>query len=135
MIDVSCAIIVREKKILAVQKSGKSDHPFQWEFPGGKIKPDETAEASVLREILEELTLELEILKALQPIEHDYKTKQIRLFPFVCHIKKGTLQLTEHLALRWLTASELEELQWAEADRQLIQKNMHFFNSAEKWTL
>ncbi len=133
MIEVSCAIIVENNTILAVQKDGKSDHPFCWEFPGGKVKEHETAAMSIIREIAEELLIHVEIEKTLSPVEYDYGIKQIRLIPFVCRIKKGTLQLTEHADFRWLKASEIMNLNWAGADLELIRVNQNFFNSEQKW--
>ncbi|OFX31561.1 MAG: hypothetical protein A2W90_08785 [Bacteroidetes bacterium GWF2_42_66] len=128
MIDVSCAIITEKGKILAVQRGPGTDHPFQWEFPGGKIRKDETAEESILREIQEELSVEIEITGQLEPVEHDYGIKQIRLIPFVCQIKNGSLQLTEHIASRWILPNQTKILEWSEADRKLIQKNSNFFS-------
>ena len=67
MIDVSCAIITEGEKILAVQRGTETDHPFQWEFPGGKIKNGELPEASICREIQEELSVGIEITGKLIP--------------------------------------------------------------------
>ena len=127
MIDVSCAVIVHDGKVLAVQRGPETDHPFQWEFPGGKIRNNETPEESIRREILEELSVEIEISEKLLPIEYDYQIKQIRLIPFVCSIKKGDIQLTEHVALQWILQNETETLNWSEADMKLIDTNSEFF--------
>jgi 8-oxo-dGTP pyrophosphatase MutT (NUDIX family) len=54
MIAVCCAIILKNSKILAVQRGVESSHPNQWEFPGGKIHANETAEQCIIREIEEE---------------------------------------------------------------------------------
>jgi len=129
MIDVSCAIIIYKNKLLAVQRGAKTDHPFQWEFPGGKVKPGETAEASIIREIQEELSIGVEVLDRLEYIEHDYKIKQIRLIPFICRIKSGMIQLKEHIDLRWILPGETDSLSWSEADRMLIQKNSDYFSN------
>ena len=59
MIEVSCAIIIKDSKILAVQRGPESSHPWKWEFPGGKIHPGETAAECVIREIEEELQLRI----------------------------------------------------------------------------
>ena len=55
MIEVCCAIILKESKILAVQRGPESSHPWKWEFPGGKVNPDETVEECIVREISEEI--------------------------------------------------------------------------------
>lgn len=100
MIDVCCAILVKDFKILAVQRGPDSSHPWQWEFPGGKIHSDETSEECIIRECKEELSIEIKVLSHFDSVEFDYKTKQIRLIPFVCEIVSGEIMLTEHLAQR-----------------------------------
>ena len=55
MIDVCCALIYHEGRLLAVQRHADTDHPNQWEFPGGKIETGETAFECIKREIKEEL--------------------------------------------------------------------------------
>ncbi len=66
MIDVTCAIILRDGKILATQRSEKMNLPLKWEFPGGKIEQNETPGNCLQREIREELNLEIELLKKLE---------------------------------------------------------------------
>jgi len=123
MIEVCCAIIVKESKILAVQHGPNSGHPWKWEFPGGKTNLDESYEHCIVREIEEELTINLEVIKQLKAIEFDYGNKQISLIPFVAQIIAGEINLTEHVALSWFTFDEWEFLDWLEADRKLIQEN------------
>ncbi|HZY24320.1 MAG TPA: NUDIX domain-containing protein, partial [Bacteroidales bacterium] len=60
MLNVTCAVIRNEdNKILVVQRGEDSDHPFKWEFPGGKLDPEETEEECIIREIDEELSMEI----------------------------------------------------------------------------
>ncbi len=125
MIEVSCAIIVRNAQILAVQRGPESSHPLKWEFPGGKIQKEETAEACIIREIEEELTIEISIVAQLDAVEFDYGTKQINLIPFVCRIKNGQIVLTEHVAECWINPDNWQSLDWAAADYELILKNLN----------
>jgi 8-oxo-dGTP diphosphatase len=123
MIDVCCAIIIKDTKILAVQRGPESSHPWQWEFPGGKIHFDENAEQCIVREINEELSVEVDVLERLQSIEFDYGTKQIRLIPFVCQIISGEIILTEHVAKKCFLLEEWKSLNWSGADYELILRN------------
>jgi len=123
MIEVSCAIIIKDSKILAVQRGPESSHPWKWEFPGGKIHPDETAAQCVIREIEEELRLRIEVQEQLEYIEFDYGTKQIRLIPFICKITSGEIVLTEHVAKCWFDLDEWQTIDWSGADHELILKN------------
>ena len=121
MIQVACAIIIDRGKILIAQNNESSDHAFQWEFPGGKVKTGETEKECIVREIEEELNLTVEVVEALTPVEYDYKIKAIRLIPFVCSLVSGEMKLNDHKAVKWMTIDELGELDLAEADKVLIQ--------------
>ena len=132
MIEVSCAIIIKDSKILAVQHGPGSSHPWKWEFPGGKIHTDETAVQCVIREIEEELMLRIEVLSELECIEFDYGIKQIRLIPFVCRITSGELFLTEHVDKCWFDPNKCQAIDWLGADRELILKNQESIEAGIK---
>lgn len=120
MLKVTCALIIQNKKVLITQNNAGSDHPFQWEFPGGKIKEHESANDCIQREIKEELELEIGILSKVNPVEFDYGIKQIILIPFICSIKKGEIKLNEHHAFRWVDIDELNDIDFSAADKKLI---------------
>lgn len=123
MIEVCCAIIINEGKMLAVQRGPLSSHPWKWEFPGGKINVSESAEQCIVREIEEELIIQVKIIQRMEAVEFDYGTKPLLLIPFICQILSGTINLTEHVASRWIEYQQWESIDWAEADRELILKN------------
>lgn len=123
MIEVSCAIIVRNAQMLAVQRGPESSHPLKWEFPGGKIQDGETAAECIIREIEEELTIGIDLVAQLDAVEFDYGIKQIKLIPFVCRIKNGQIVLTEHVDKCWLKMDQWQSIDWSAADYELILKN------------
>lgn len=117
MIDVSCAIIRNdESEILVVRRGENTDHPLKWEFPGGKIKRGETAEDSIIREIDEELSMDIIITDDLPEVEYDYGIKQVRLFPLVCDTLSDEPVLTEHISYKWIGNDELKDVDLCEAD-------------------
>ncbi|WP_346855385.1 NUDIX domain-containing protein [uncultured Draconibacterium sp.] len=120
MIQVTCALIVSEGKVLIAQNKEDSDHPFQWEFPGGKLKAGETEEQCICREIKEELELEIRILERLLGVEYDYGIKKIMLIPFVCSIESGELKLNDHIITAWVEMAELGTVDFSAADKKLI---------------
>ncbi|MGY0040798.1 NUDIX domain-containing protein [Pedobacter sp. NJ-S-72] len=76
MIDVSCALIIsHEGQILVAQRSLNMHLPLKWEFPGGKVEPGESAEDCLIREIREELAVEIKIVKKMTPSIHDQGNK------------------------------------------------------------
>jgi 8-oxo-dGTP diphosphatase len=117
MIDVTCAIIRNEdNEVLIVQRSEKTDHPLKWEFPGGKIAGGETAEDCIIREISEELSIDIVICGQLKPVEYDYRHKQITLIPFICDTLEELPLLTEHVDFKWINAEDLVKVDFSEAD-------------------
>ncbi|NQU84732.1 MAG: (deoxy)nucleoside triphosphate pyrophosphohydrolase [Mariniphaga sp.] len=117
MVNVVCAIIIKEGKILVTQLGSKSDHPYKWEFPGGKVKSGESPEDTIIREIKEELQISIQVKQTLEAISYNYGFKEICLIPFICEIIEGNPVLTEHIQLNWITFDELQELNLVEADR------------------
>jgi len=129
MIQVCCAIIINDCRILAVQHGADSSHPFLWEFPGGKIKPDESAEQCIIREIEEELAVKITVLTRFDSIEFNYGVKQICLIPFACVIENGELILTQHIAKQWFHIDDWQNINWLEADREWIIRNFKALKS------
>lgn len=120
MIKVTCALIVDANKMLLTQKDGNSSHPFQWEFPGGKMQADETAANCIRREINEELELDIEIIRKLQPVAYDYGFREIELVPFLCKISSGKIKLNEHIDYQWVKWDEVGRMDLSAADYKLL---------------
>ena len=117
---VTCAIIINRGKILVVRNGPESDHPYQWEFPGGKINNGETPGECISREIMEELGISIRILKKMHVVQWDYGFKKIELIPFLCAIKTGDIKLTEHVQFLWKDFESLPGVDLSEADCELI---------------
>ena len=127
MLHVTCAVIRNEdNQILVVQRGEATDHPFKWEFPGGKLKPKETEEECIIREIDEELSMEIIICGRLSEVEHDYGHKQIRLIPFICDTLNEMPVLSEHIDYKWIDTEDIIKVDFSEADifvaRDYLQK-------------
>lgn len=129
MIEVCCAIICEGSKFLAVQKGSGSSHPMKWEFPGGKIQENETPEHCILREIKEELGIEIQILEQLNSVKFNYPDKCILLIPFLCLAISGQITLTEHVKIKWFEYDQWKTIDWVDADAELISKNQELLKS------
>lgn len=114
-IKVVAAIIQKENKILAT-KRGYGEFINMWEFPGGKIESGETKEEALIREIKEELNIEISVDKFAIDIEYQYPNFYLFMSCFMCSIKEGSIELLEHNDGKWITKEELNTLNWLPAD-------------------
>ena len=120
-IEVVAAIIIRDGKLFATQR-GYGEWKDWWEFPGGKIEPEESQEDALRREIREELATEIEVGTLLSTIEYDYPKFHLTMHCYLCTIISGELSLLEHEDARWLTTDELDSVKWLPADKDVIEK-------------
>lgn len=114
-IKVVAAIIQKENKILAT-KRGYGEFINMWEFPEGKIESGETKEQALVREIKEELNIEISVDKFAIDIEYQYPNFYLFMSCFMCSIKEGSIELLEHNDGKWITKEELNTLNWLPAD-------------------
>ena len=119
-IQVACAIIENGGKVLSTQRSESMSLSLKWEFPGGKINDGENPTECLKRELHEELGIDAMVGQPLSPVNHNYPTFSVTLYPFICTIICGEITLHEHVALAWLAPDELHMLDWAEADLPVL---------------
>lgn len=119
-LHVACAIIEKEGKILAAQRSAITTLPLKWEFPGGKIEAGESPEECLQRELNEELGVSVHINSAFSPSTHSYPDFTVTLYPFSCRVSEGIITMYEHHSLAWIEPERMSELDWAAADLPVI---------------
>ena len=121
-IPVTCAIILFEDKILAVQRSETMKLPLKWEFAGGKIESGESEIDCIKREVFEELNIHIDVKNKLTPVTHQYPNFKIELIPFTAEYLSGELKLKEHCNFILANNEELTKLDWAEADLPILKE-------------
>ena len=120
-IEVVAAIIHEDGKILATQR-GSGDFAGMWEFPGGKIEPGETPEQALVREIQEELEVEIVPEEFLVTVEHTYPTFHLTMHCFMASTASGApIHLLEHSAAKWTSPAELDSVNWLPADVKVVE--------------
>lgn len=124
-VKVVAAIIIHENKIFATQR-GYGEFKDGWEFPGGKIEPGETPQEALIREIKEELDIEIDVKDFLETVEYDYPEFHLSMDCFFCTIKSGEVVLKEHEAAKWLTSETLDSVEWLPADQGLIRSIQNY---------
>lgn len=111
--------IDNEDKIFSTAR-GYGEYKGWWEFPGGKIEPDETPQQALVREIKEELTADIEVGDLIQTIEYDYPDFHLSMDCFWGRVTSGRLILKEAEAAKWLGMDELDSVKWLPADLELV---------------
>lgn len=118
--SVVAAVIIRDGKLFATQR-GYGAYKDWWEFPGGKIEAGETPQQALRREIREELATDISVGPLLHTVEYDYPEFHLSMQCFLCAIENGNLTLLEHEASCWLSADELDSVQWLPADLDVLE--------------
>jgi len=121
-ITVVAAVIKKDDKIFCAQRKDSGEIAKKWEFPGGKIEQGETPEAALIREIKEELTVDIAVGEFLITVNHDYSNFSITMHAYSATILDGTIKLLEHIDSSWLTQEELHRLDWAAADLPIVER-------------
>ena len=126
-IQVVAAVIFHDWKVLCVQRAGheKEYVSLKWEFPGGKVEVGESREEALVREIREELAVDIEVSEFLMTVEHAYPDFHLTMHVFKCVLEQGEITLNEHVDMKWLAVEELGSLDWAAADVPVVESLMH----------
>ncbi|MBR6466087.1 MAG: (deoxy)nucleoside triphosphate pyrophosphohydrolase [Bacteroidales bacterium] len=118
-IEVVAAVIVRDGRVFATQR-GYGDFKDMWEFPGGKMEAGENREDALKREIREELAADISVDSFIDTVEYDYPKFHLILHCFLCSLETKEVHLLEHESSRWLSADELDSVDWLPADLSVI---------------
>ncbi len=112
------AAIVRDGRVLACRRTAPAGTAGRWELPGGKVEPGESPEAALVREVREELGVVIRLIRWLAseaPIADD-----LVLRAALADLVSGEPHPVEHDAARWLSAAELDDVDWLEPDRPFL---------------
>ena len=123
-IFVVAGVIIFDKKILCVQR-GINKYKYiseKFEFPGGKIEENEADINALHREILEELSMDINVDKFFMAINHHYPDFFLNMKVYLCSSKSNVLLLSEHISYQWLSVDKIKNLDWAAADIPIVKK-------------
>ncbi len=121
---VVAAIIARDGRVLACQRSRNGKFALKWEFPGGKVQPGETPQAALERELNEELGVRAKIEEEIFRTEHKYEQmhESVQLIFFKTRVESGETENRIFDKIEWVEPGKLKEMDFLEADRELIEK-------------
>ncbi len=127
---VAVAVILSENQILLSRRHDASHQGGKWEFPGGKVELNETVEQALLREIEEELGLQVIKQEPFIVVDHDYFDKQVRLDVRIVSEFSGMADGKEGQLIRWVTAVDLLELDFPSANAPIV-KSLYKYLTTE----
>lgn len=121
---VVCALVIAGNRVLCMRK-GETRYAYtshRWEFPGGKIEPNETPQQALHRELLEEMDFDVVVGKELTTIHHHYPDFEITMTAFLCTSSSTNFRLKEHTESIWATKETMASLNWCEADIPIMKE-------------
>lgn len=121
-IDVSAGLVFRDGKLLITQRHANAHLGGLWEFPGGKREPGETFEECLVRELREELGIEVIVGELIETVEHEYPEKRVLLKFFRCTWQANEPQALGCPAFAWVTREQLAAYEFPAADAHLLER-------------
>jgi len=119
-IVVVAAVIIRDGRVLLTRRAEGQHLAGMWEFPGGKLEPEESPEEALVRECREECGIEVEVNEILDVTHHRYPDKEVLLLFYRCELDSGEvrhLQVADHA---WVAPPELDRYPLPPADERIV---------------
>ena len=121
-IKVLCGLIFNSSNQLLITRRKDGDFEGKWEFPGGKLEENETEEECLIREIKEELSIDINIDYFLMNNFHSYPTFSVELISYVSSIKSGQIILKDHDKYEWVNINQLKSFDFIDGDVPIIEQ-------------
>lgn len=122
MIVVAAGLIRHNGRLLITQRLHGSHGALKWEFPGGKLEPDEDPKDCLKREIMEELGIEVEVERIEDVIFHRYPERSVLLLFYNCRLISGEPASLQCHAFSWTQPQHLRDYDFLDADLDFIRK-------------
>ena len=122
-VEVVAALIWNNGKFLCGKRPKNKARAGRWEFPGGKVEAGEENHTALERELNEEMDMNVSIREEdyLLTVDHTYPDFAITMHAYLCKVDKPDFVMKEHIDFKWLPVSELDTLDWAEADKPIVE--------------
>jgi 8-oxo-dGTP diphosphatase len=122
IVKVTAAILVKDDKMLIARRGPDAQPADKWEFPGGKIEIHETPEQCLKREMKEEFDIDVSVGEYLGSSIYHYDHISVELLAYRAYWRGGKIDLKAHDDFKWISLEQLEEFDFAPADRVFIEK-------------
>ena len=121
-IEVAAGIVFRRGKLLITKRFDDAHLGGLWEFPGGKREPEETFEQCLVRELREELGIEVSVGTLVEELTHEYPEKTVHLKFFACEWRAHEPRPIGCAEVVWIDVSELKNYDFPAADAKLLHR-------------
>lgn len=122
MKEVTAAIIRKGEKILICQRAADDECALLWEFPGGKRENGETLEECIVREIREELGLNIRVIDIFMESIYRFNGNEVHFTVYNAEITGGQLSINVHNDVKWVTVDEIGRYNFMPADIEFVQR-------------
>jgi 8-oxo-dGTP diphosphatase len=119
MLEVTAAVMIKNDNVLICQRAKDDDAPLMWEFPGGKLETGETPEQCIIREIKEELDLDIRVTGILAEADY-YYNRHVHFTFFAAEITGGIMKLNVHDDAKWVFINTLTDYDFFPADLSVV---------------
>ena len=124
MIEVACGIIYKDDEVLICRRNKNKELGGYWEFPGGKLESNESAEQALQRELTEELEMSVRVKKHFTSVIHKYENFTIKLIAYKCDFIEANFKLIDHDKYEWSPIYKIMSKKIAPADIHIVEKLM-----------
>lgn len=128
---VTAAIIEHDGRILLTRRRSNAPYPLLWEFPGGKLEPEEHPEECIVREVREELAMEVAVLGIYDVVYHRYPERPVLVLAYRCQWLSGELRELDVAGHQWVVPEEVPAFDLLPADFPLAEKIARDFGRAD----
>ena len=120
---VAGVIFDRERRLLACERPAGKALAGKWEFPGGKLEPGETADQALIRELEEELDLEVTVLDEMYCLSVETPDNKTLILHFLRALLKNDSvpQSCENQRFCWVKSSDLASIDWLDTDKEFVE--------------
>jgi 8-oxo-dGTP diphosphatase len=127
-IRVVAAVIEQAGRYLITQRRPSAVLPLLWEFPGGRVEPDETDAEALRREVMHRLSVDITVSELISFVSHPYEQYVVELYLYSCRLIDGQPRPSNVQDYRWVTSDEFDQYMFTPADEASMNKLLGFVN-------
>jgi 8-oxo-dGTP diphosphatase len=118
--NVVAAVIKKENLYFIAKRNRKKHLGLLWEFPGGKVESNESFQEAVIREIYEELNIQINVKEKITKKNFEDDTINVMIHYYLCSVQEGIIKLCEHEEFLWVEKKDLKKYDFVPGDKNIF---------------